>query len=147
MPMSRRPRSSRHRINIHRGYSVDEVARARGVTKGTVRRWTKSGLPAITDQKPLLILGEDLVEFLGMRKAPSQRCSPFECYCVKCRAPRMPAGNMAEYVPLAPKTGNLRAICPVCFRLMHKRIRWDGLEPLRKVLTVTITQPVPSLTE
>ena len=42
--MSRRPKSSRHRINIHRGYSLDEVARARGVTKGTVRRWTKSGL-------------------------------------------------------------------------------------------------------
>ena len=75
MPLTRKPKSSRHRINIHRGYSVDEVARARGVTKGTVRRWTKSGLPAITDQKPLLILGEDLIEFLTMRKAPSQRCS------------------------------------------------------------------------
>jgi hypothetical protein len=147
MPMSRRPKLSRHRINIHRGYSVDEVARARGVTKGTVRRWTKSGLPAITDQKPLLILGEDLVEFLAKRKAPSQRCSPFECYCVKCRAPRKPAGDIAEYIPLAPKTGNLRAICPVCFRLMHKRIRCDALEPLLEALTVTITQPVPSLTE
>ena len=147
MPMSRRPKSSRHRINIHRGYSVDEVARARGVAKGTVRRWTKSGLPSITDQKPLLILGEDLVEFLAKRKAPSQSCSPFECYCVKCRAPRKPLGDVAEYIPLAPKTGNLRAICPVCFRLMHKRIRCDALEPLREVLTVTITEPISSLTE
>jgi hypothetical protein len=145
--MRRGCKSTRTGINIHRGYSVDEVARARGVTKGTVRRWTKSGLPAITDQKPLLILGEDLVEFLAMRKAPSQRCSLYECYCVKCRAPRRPGGDMAEYVPLAPKTGNLRAICPVCFRLMHKRIRCDALEALREVLTVTITQPVPSLIE
>ena len=58
--------------------------------KGTVRRWTKSGLPSITDQKPLLILGEDLIEFLTLRKAPSQKCSPFECYCVKCRALKWP---------------------------------------------------------
>jgi hypothetical protein len=30
---------------------------------------------------------------------------------------------------------------------MHKRIRYDALEPLREVLTVTITEPISSITE
>jgi len=145
MARSRKP--SRHRIKIHRSYTVDEVARILGVAKGTVRRWMKCGLPALTDRKPALILGEDLVHFLAMRRAPRQKCALIECYCVKCRAPRKPAGEMAEFVPLTPKTGNLRAICPACGRLMHKRIRCDALEPLRAVLAVTIAQPVSSLTQ
>jgi hypothetical protein len=145
--MTLRRRPSRQRIKTHRSHTVDEAARRLGVAKRTVRRWIKAGLPAITDQKPALILGEDLIQFLATRKMPSHRCSPFECYCVKCRAPRKPGGDMAEYLPLTPKTGNLRAICPVCVCLMHKRIRFDALEALRAVLTVTIAQPVPRLTE
>jgi hypothetical protein len=121
------------------------VARLLGVAKGTVRRWTKSGLSALTDQKPALILGEDLVQFLAARKNKHKKCAPAECYCVKCREPRKPAGDMAEFIPLTPRTGNLRAICPACGRLMHKRIRCDALDSVRLLLDVTITQPVPSL--
>jgi hypothetical protein len=143
--MGGRRKLSRPQINIHRAYEVDEVARRVSVAKGTVRRWMKGDLPALTDQKPALILGEDLVQFLAARKAPRQRCAPDECYCVKCRAPRKPAGLMAEFVPLTARTGNLRAICPVCERLMHKRISHDALDSLRALLDVTIAQPVSSL--
>ncbi|MBV9288215.1 MAG: helix-turn-helix domain-containing protein [Hyphomicrobiales bacterium] len=83
------------------------------MSKRTVRRWIKAGLPALTDQKPTLILGEDLLAFLTARKARSRRCRPEECYCVGCRSPQRPAGDMAEFIPLTTKTGNLRAICPV----------------------------------
>ena len=101
----------RHRIKMHRSYSVDEAARILGKAKGTVRRWLKGGLPAVNDQKPSLILGEDIIEFLTLQKAPAKKCTLFECYCVKCRTPRRPAGDIAEYVPITPKTGNLRALC------------------------------------
>jgi len=143
----RSPKPSRHRIKMHRSYSVDEAARLLGKAKGTVRRWLKGGLPAVNDQKPSLILGEDLIEFLAQRKAPAQKCTLYECYCVKCRAPRRPAADMAEYVPLTPKTGNLRALCPICFSLMHKRIRLDALEAVRSVLTVTLAERVPRIRE
>ena len=43
-------------VRRHRSYSVDEAARTVDVAKGTVRRWTKAGLPAITDRKPALTL-------------------------------------------------------------------------------------------
>jgi excisionase family DNA binding protein len=145
MPTGRK--FSSQRVKTHRPYTVDEAAKTLGVGKPTVRRWIKGGLYALTDRKPWLIQGGDLIDFLKARRTRRQKCQPDECFCVKCRVPRKPAGCMAEYVPLAFKTGNLRAICPVCFRLMHKRIRCDALEALRKVLTVTITQPVPSLIE
>src|SRR5271165_4266590 len=103
--MAGRRKPSRHRVKIHRSYAVDEVARLLGVAKGTVRRWIKGGLSAVADQKPALILGEDLVQFLASRKAPRKKCGPAECYCVKCREPRKPAGEMAEFIPLTPKTG------------------------------------------
>jgi excisionase family DNA binding protein len=143
--MGGRRKPSRHRVKIHRSYTVDEVARLLGVAKGTVRRWIKGGLSALTDQKPALILGEDLVQFLASRKATHKKCGPAECYCVKCREPREPAGDMAEFIPLTLKTGNLRGICPTCGRLMHKRIRCDAVDSLRALLDVTVAQPVSSL--
>jgi excisionase family DNA binding protein len=137
----------RRGVKIHRSYKVEEVARLLNVSKRTVRRWIKAGLAAITDQKPILILGEDLLAFLAARKQRSRRCQPEECYCVKCREPRRPAGDMAEFIRLTIKTGNLRAICPVCGSLMHKRIRCDAVEALGRVLDVTVAQAAPSLAE
>lgn len=137
--------ASPRRVKIHRCYTIDELARVLGVARGTVRRWIKSGLPALRDQKPMLILGEEALHFLSVRKRSRCKCEPDECYCVKCRTPRRPAGDMAEFVPLTVITGNLRGICPDCGSLMHKRIRCDAIEPLRAVLDVTIAQAVPSL--
>ncbi len=54
---------------------------------------------------------------------------------------------MAEFVPLTAKTGNLGGICPVCGRVMNKRIRCDPVEPLRAIFDVTIAQAIPSLRE
>jgi excisionase family DNA binding protein len=145
--LSRDQIGPRRGIKMHRSYKVEEVARLLAVSKRTVRRWIKAGLAAITDQKPILILGEDLLAFLAARKQRSRRCQPEECYCVKCRQPRRPAGGMAELIPLTIKTGNLRAICPDCGSLMHKRIRCDAVEALRQVLDVTTAQASPSLRE
>jgi excisionase family DNA binding protein len=137
----------RRGIKLHRSYKVEDAARLRNVSKRTVRRWIKAGLPAVADRKPILILGEDLLAFLAARKHRSRRCQPEECYCVKCREPRRPAGGMADFIPLTIKTGNLRGICPVCGSIMHKRIRCDAVEALRQVLDVTAAQASPSLKE
>lgn len=144
--MARR-KPGRHGVKIHRSYSVDEAARALGVAKITVRRWIKGGLPALTDQKPMLILGSDLAHFLTKSKASSQPCQPFECYCVKCRAPQRPAGDMAEFIPLTNVIGNLRGICPLCGTLMHKRMKREALELIGGILDLTFAQAIPHLSE
>ncbi len=107
----KRTAARRAGIKTHRTYTVDEVSRALGAAPITIRRWLKTGLPNVNDQKPVLIAGAHLIEFLEKRKAPRQHCRPHECYCVKCKAPRVPAERMAEYVPLSLTTGNLRGLC------------------------------------
>jgi excisionase family DNA binding protein len=134
-------------IKTHRNYTVDEAAGALGVHKGTVRRWLKNGLPALTDQRPTLILGSELVTFLKARRAPKQICRLDECFCFSCRTPRRPAFNAMEYMSLSDTGGNLRALCEVCTSVMHKRFSEKRLEDLHKLLEVTITQPSEHINE
>jgi hypothetical protein len=145
--MARNRKVSRRGIKIHRNYTVDEVARNLGLAKATVRRWIKSGLPALTERRPTIVLGSDLAQFLLTPKVPRQTCQLYECYCVKCRSPQKPAGEMAEYISLTPSTGNLRGICPACGIMMHKRIRRDVLPSLCTILDLTIAQAPSRLRE
>src|SRR4051812_24104132 len=94
------------RVKVHRNYSVEEIARLFRVHKNTVRNWAKQGLAAINDQRPILILGRELSRFLSERRQRTkQTCGPGRIYCIACRAPKMPAGNMAECTPTGPLAG------------------------------------------
>ena len=127
-------------VKSHESYTVEEVARNQGVSKGTVRRWLKSGLPSLNEKRPCLILGGDLIDFLKGRKKPKQTCKPEECYCFKCKAPRKPAFGEAEYQPITPMNGQLIALCE-CTTLMHKRVSLATLDALKGILKISIRQP------
>ena len=127
-------------VKSHESYTVEEVARNQGVSKGTVRRWLKSGLPSLNEKRPCLILGGDLIDFLKGRKKPKQTCKPEECYCFKCKAPRKPAFGEAEYQPITPMNGQLIALCE-CTTLMHKRVSLATLAALKGILQISIRQP------
>src|SRR4051794_40028535 len=89
-------------VKIHRSCTVEEVAKLLHVHRNTVREWIRRGLPTNNSTRPLLIHGRDLAAFLLARRSNSkQPCRPGEIYCVRCRAPRAPAGDIADYVPLA----------------------------------------------
>jgi excisionase family DNA binding protein len=135
------PRRLDHRrISKHRNYTVAEIATCLAVSRGTVRRWIKDGLPALDDRKPMLVLGSDLIAFLKARRKPRQKCGLGECYCFSCRAPRPAAGGVAEVWWDTPATGNLHALCAVCTTVMHKRVSATRLNELQTVLDVTIVQ-------
>jgi hypothetical protein len=142
-----RHRLDRRRVKIHRSYTVEEIARLLGTCRATVRRWLKNGLSAIDGQRPAIIRGPDLVEFLTARVRPKTRCLPGYCYCVKCRMPHTPAGAMAEFVVLTATSGNLRGLCPACGTMMHRRMAAAQLEDIRAMLEVTIVQGVRPLTD
>ncbi len=94
-----------------------------GKHKNTVRNWVKDGLATIDDKRPMLILGPDLVAFLQERRGKNkQRCNPGQLYCVRCRTPKFPAGDMADYEPVTEKFGNLTAICPACDSIINRRV-------------------------
>jgi hypothetical protein len=131
---------------IHRNYTVEEVASLYGVFKGTVRAWIKAGLPVFNDKRPMLILGSDLVAFhQARRKKNKQTCKPDELYCVRCRAPKKPAGEMADYQIITDKIGNLIAICPSCEMIMNRRISLSKLEQAIEKITITLPQALQHL--
>jgi hypothetical protein len=112
------------RVKIHRSYTVDEAARLFRVHKNTVRAWLKAGLQLIDARRPILILGRDLAAFLHIRRKRSkQRCRMGQLYCLRCRAPKDPAGKIADYLPFNAKSGNLRALCPDCDGFMYRIVR------------------------
>ncbi len=117
-------RHPNHRlVKIHRSYTVEEIAKLFGMHKNTVRHWVKEGLATIDDRRPMLILGPVLAAFLQARRVKNKRtCKPGELYCVRCRAPKWPAGNMADYTPITEKFGKLVAICPDCNTMMNRNV-------------------------
>jgi hypothetical protein len=111
----RKSRPNHRRVKINRNYTVEEVARLFDIPKNTVRAWLKDGLPTIDGKRPTLILGRDLARYLQARRNKNKRpWKPGEIYCVRCRAPKLPDGNMADYEPITASLGNLIGICPDC---------------------------------
>jgi len=124
---------------IHRNYTVEEVALLFGIHKNTVREWIKSGLPACSEQRPALILGYQLREFLqGKRQGRKRKCRLFEIYCLRCREPKRPAGNMVDYEPMKPDSGRLIGLCPDCEGLINRYTSTARLGPIREHLEVRV---------
>ena len=135
--MARRP--DLRRIKRNRTYTADEAARTICVSTVTVRRWLKTGMTALTEQRPALIIGDDLINFLKGRKPPKQRCGLAECYCLKCKCPREPAFGEVEIVKVNAATGNMKALCGTCTSVMCKRMPLSRLLDLREKFGLTVT--------
>jgi hypothetical protein len=126
---------------LHRNYTVEEIATLYGIHKNTVRHWVKQGLPVCDDKRPMLVLGRDLADFLQARRVRNKRtCRPGEMYCVRCRAPKAPAGAMAEFQPVTETLGNLIGICPDCEALMNRRVSVARLDQVRGHLDISLPQ-------
>jgi hypothetical protein len=140
-------RHPNHRlVKIHRSYTVEEIARLLAHHKNTVRGWIKDGLPTIDGRRPTMILGPELIAFLKARRAKNKRtCKPGEIYCLRCRGPKCPAGDMAEYLPMNEKAGNLRAICPDCDSFMHRCVNMAKLGQVLGRIDVTFPQALRRL--
>ena len=135
-------------VKIHRSYTVAEVAMLLGVHRNTVRAWIKQGLPTCDRKHPLLIPGADLRVFLRARRAKNKRpCQPGQIYCVRCRVPQNPAGEMADYEPLTALLGNLVGICPTCGSMIYRRVNLAKLEAARGELEVTVTEALRHIDE
>lgn len=128
-----------HRVRIHDVYTVAEAAEVTRTSRETVRRWIKEGLPA-TAEKPFLIEGKDLKRWLLERRNASRRpLAPAEIYCLPCRNPKRPAGDLAELRPARGGQAMLTAICPDCERLMHRIVSPKDLDQITAELDLENT--------
>jgi FMN-dependent NADH-azoreductase len=111
---------------IHRSYSVEEIARL---------------FKAIDGQRPTVARGEAIRCFLTERRTRAKQPSgPGRIYCLPCRAPKVPALNMAECIKTGDTTGTLQGICPDCNRMIYRRVNPQKLDTVRGNLDITITQ-------
>jgi hypothetical protein len=137
----RKRRPNYRLVKIHRSYTVEEVTRLFGTHKNTVRAWVKAGLPTCDSKRPILILGSELAEYLKARRTKNkQPCQPGEIYCVRCRAPKQPAGDMAEYQPITEKFGSLMGICPDCEGMIFRRASLAKLDQIRGKLDIAFRE-------
>ncbi|MEQ9241894.1 hypothetical protein [Roseovarius indicus] len=108
-------RFSYARIKSHRNYEIEELAECVGVTPQTVRTWIKEGLPAITDKRPFLIVGNPAKAFLKEREAARKvKRGQGEFYCVRCKQPRKAALGLTETATMANGRRVLKGFCDVC---------------------------------
>ena len=137
--MARHPNSKR--VKLHRTYTVAGAATCLAVHANTIRNYLRNGLTPIDGKRPVLILGVVLRAFLEERRAKGrQTCQPGEMYCLRCKAPRRPAGDIADYIPTTATIGNLRALCPDCEGLMHRRVALAKIEGVMPGIAVTPQQ-------
>jgi hypothetical protein len=96
----------------------------------------------------MLILGHILVAFLQARREKNkQTCKPGELYCVRCRAPKPPAGDMAEYFQITEKFGNLVGICPDCEALINRRVSLAKIGQVRGKMDISFPEELRQLYE
>jgi hypothetical protein len=110
-------------VKVNRTYSIEQLGTLFNVHPNTVRAWRHAGLTTIDQVKPMLFRGAHVAAFLRQRKLSGKRpCKPGQIYCLPCRAPKIPALGIADFVPLNETIGDLQGLCPDCDRLMHRRV-------------------------
>ena len=128
-------------IEIHRCYTVGELADRLGVHKNTVRNWQRDGLTPIDDCRPILFQGASVRDFLNERNVSRKvPCGPGLFYCLRCREPRSPAGEMVDFLPVTERSGNLRAICETCGVFMHRRASVTAIAAAMPGINVQVVQ-------
>lgn len=128
-----------NKCKINRNYTISEIALLYDVHKNTVKTWLKRGLIKIDSQRPYLILGGDLRQFLkdlrGINKRP---CELGEIYCLKCHSPREPLQDSIIFEPESPTYGRLKGSCNVCYSAMNKYFRLADLSVIQRHFAVIL---------
>lgn len=138
--MSRR--YNHRNLRIHRNYTYGEISRKLHISKKTIRNWIVKGLPVLNDQRPFLIQGKDLVDFLKHRRVPQRPCALNELYCFKCRCPNKPFEAIAEYLPLTPLSGQLKANCASCKTVTYKNISLAQVDLIESEIKVNFPKTI-----
>lgn len=121
-------------IRAARAYSIDEAADVLHISIGTVRCWIKNGLPAMTAQRPFLILGHDMRVFLQDRRAKMKApLGPDQLLCLTCKMGRRPLGMMADLHPQNGNTARLVGLCEVCGGTCNRMISCTKLDKIGQI--------------
>lgn len=134
--MAKRPDPRRLRSAIT--YTVQELARACGVTEPTVRQWIKEDLPALTTQRPTLIIGAAAKAFLISKRAKQKKpVGPNEFFCLSCKVPRRAFEGMADLIDHPGQAPRIQGFCAVCETMCCRIVRRSDIPDLHHHFTIS----------
>lgn len=123
-----------HQIHHYEVYNLAEVGNIANRSEKTIREFIRNGLKTIDGQKPFLVRGYDLIEFLKRKNIQNQHHTNFnEMFCLKCREVRRPKANQIQiYNDGQTPFIKASAICPTCKTLMNKAYKLTDLSALKR---------------
>jgi DNA-binding XRE family transcriptional regulator len=131
-------RVSARRVKRNSQYTYESAADLLGVSAQTLRLWRRSGLQVLDSQKPHLILGFALKDFLSKRlNKPDRHLARDQFLCMACSAPKRAFGGIADYRPYTPTRGRLEVLCETCQGLCGKFASPALCAELAPFLTIT----------
>ncbi|MEP3672011.1 MAG: helix-turn-helix domain-containing protein [Hyphomicrobiales bacterium] len=132
-------RANPRAVKINLTYTIEEAADCLNVSIGTIRAWIKNGLHVFKSQKPYLIPGFELRNFLEkQRQTRKMPMADDELLCLKCRKPQKTLGAMADYFPSQGSSGRLVGFCAVCEGVSHRFVSPAKLADFKAVLDISI---------
>ena len=134
------PRNKRYTKNINTNVikencslSIPEICELLDKHKNTIGNWLKEGLKTIDNEKPYLIHGTDLKEFIKNRQSKKKsKCKDNEIYCMKCKKPQIPWEGVVDVFIKNQKGGNLQAICPDCEGVINRIFGLKNISNIKK---------------
>lgn len=128
-----------NRIRYWYAYDIEDICNLfndLGLHPQTVRKWIKDGLPTIDQGKPILIYGNNLIEWMKKRNS-SNKCSTEldQMFCMKCQDAR----HVFQRQIAIDQNGRflkVKGICRSCKTTMNKNYKLAVLPELRKLFTV-----------
>lgn len=129
------------KIKAARSYTIPEVAEVLGCTTRTVRNWAVMGLRVLTENRPYLIVGDELKKFLADQSASKKvKLAPNELYCLSCKAPRQPLGMMVDEIRQTGTNSRLVGLCEVCGGTCNRMISARALYEFARIFDIACKQ-------
>lgn len=140
--MARRIKASRIKKNLT--YSIIEAAEELDISVATIRNWFKQGLPIQKDQRPYLIYGVDLRDFIVAKsKARKFQLQDNELSCFTCKVGQSPLNAAVLYTPQTAKTGRLSGVCGVCGGKCARIISNAKIDTFSQILRIQFSDGEP----
>lgn len=127
-------------IKSFRTYTIEEAAEVSGVSPRTIRNWAKNGLRIMDRERPLLLRGDDLRDFIkNQRDGRKIKIALDHFFCLRCRASRGAAASLAD-CEVSGNRATLTALCEVCETVVCKPIAQTLIPQIARTLDLTITR-------
>jgi uncharacterized protein YjcR len=131
-------------IKQRESYLLKQISELLNVHMRTVQAWKQEGLPTINDEKPFLVMGYDLKEFLSKKiKNRKTKLQANQFYCTKCRKAARSTNNEV-WIEVSEKTIGkqgfksfvIKGICEVCNSKLNRFSHEGKLEEIKNIYDV-----------